>query len=51
MSALLGRAVPFTSMSTFFGVEAPEKPGDKDFGIPARVGVVGEGSNPDLVGV
>lgn len=51
VSASLSRVAPFTPVSGLFVFGPPEKPGEKDLGIPARVGVVGVVSNPDLVGV
>jgi hypothetical protein len=47
----LRRIVPFTLVSSLFVVEFPGKPGERGLGTPERVGVVGEGSNPDLIGV
>lgn len=51
VSASLSRVAPFTLVSGLFVFEPPAKPGEKDLGIPARVGVVGVSSNPDLIGV
>ena len=47
----LNRAVPFIPVSCSFVAKLPGKPGEKELDIPGRVGVSGEGSNPDLTGV
>jgi len=51
ISTLPSRVAPFALVSGLFAVEPPGKPGGKDLGMPAGVGVVREGSNPDLIGV
>jgi hypothetical protein len=42
-SASLIRVASFVPVPSSFVVEPPRKPGVKMFGIPGRVGVVGEG--------
>ena len=50
ISASPSRVVPFALVSSLFVVEPPGKPGGEGLGMPAGVGVVGKGSNPDLTG-
>jgi hypothetical protein len=50
-SVSLSRVAPFTLMSSLFVVKPPGKPGERDLGMVGWVGVIGEGSNPDLIGV
>jgi len=50
VSTSLNRVVSFVLMAGSLAVEPPGKPGDKELGNPGRIGVVGEGSNPDLNG-
>jgi hypothetical protein len=49
--ASLSRAVPFMPVSRSFVAKLLGKPREKELDITGRVGVIGEGSNPDLTGV
>lgn len=51
LSTSLRRGLPPTLVSSLLVVETPGGPGEKGVGMPERVEVVGEESNPDLTGV